>query len=134
MSIKYERRKAQRINCDWPIWFAQGLGKTLYFGQIINISNEALALVCKTDGELPPQGEWVTAYFDVPHVGRDGGDVTTLRCKGCVVRTDAAEGNGAYSQMVIKFERPLLFEPEKIDKVNLLFIVRRSERTSLTHC
>jgi len=134
MSINYERRKTQRINCDWPIWFAEGLGKTLYFGEILSISNEALALVCKTDGDLPPQGGWVTAYFDVPHVGRDSGDVTTLRCKGCVFRVDEAEGKRGYSKIVIRFERSLLFEPEKIDRVNLLFIAQRSERTSLTHC
>lgn len=128
MSINYERRETQRINCDWPIWFAEGLGKTLYFGQILNISNKALALVCKTDGQLPTQGQCVTAYFDVPHVGQDTSDVTTLRCKGCLLRIGQMEGSSAYSHIVIRFERPLLFEPEKIDKVNLFFITQLSER------
>ena len=122
MNIKQERRKKKRLNYDWSIWFAEGFGKTLYYGEILNISSEALALICKTDKNLTQRGCRVTAYFNVPHIGRnDSSDVIMLSCQGCVLRIDTVEDNKFLRQIVIIFDKPLSFEPEKIKRVNLLF-------------
>jgi len=132
MNIKQERRKEKRLNCDWPIWFAESFGKTLYYGEILNISSQALALTCKTDKNLPHIASRITAYFKVPHMGGyDSSDVITLSCKGCVFRVDTVEDNKSLRKIVIEFEKSLPFKPGKINGVNQFFdALRRKKNTS----
>ena len=124
MYAQEERRKEERLYCDWPIWFAEGRGKKLYHGEILNISSKALAFVCRADRNLPHPGSNVTTYFSVPHAGCcDSSDVVVFSCTACVYRIDTLEDR-SLRRVVFQFDKLLPFKPSKISAVNRIFSAR----------
>ena len=105
-----ERRREQRLDFQWPIWHAEGFGKTLSQGQIVDISSGGAAFTCGDDPNCPYPGQKLTSRFSVPHVGADGscGMVSFTRA-GLVCRVDNVDKFS--SRIAIQFAEPLPFRP-----------------------
>jgi len=114
-----ERRKEPRLYCHWPVWFTEGLGKTLYRGRMLDISSEGVAFTCQAEKKFPRLGQKVTTHFDVPRTGsNDASDMTTFTRVSHVYRIDALDKET--SRVAVHFDEPLNFTPGKLKAVNLM--------------
>lgn len=114
-----ERRKEQRLHCRWPVWFTEGPGKTLYSGQMLDISSQGVAFTCCPEKGFPHPGQEVTTHFNIPHFGSDDAcDMTTFTRVSHIYRVDAI--NKSISRVAVQFDEPLDFTPSKLKAVNLM--------------
>lgn len=117
-----ERRKERRLQCDWPVWFTEGLGKTLYRGRMLDISSEGVAFTCRIEKKFPQLEQKVTTHFNVPHVGADDdSDITTFTRESCIYRIDPIDEVSA--RVAVRFNEPLDFKPGKLEALHQLLAV-----------
>ncbi len=119
MDNSKERRKEQRLRCRWPVWFTEGLGKTLYSGQMLDISSQGVAFTCCPEKSFPHPGQKVTTHFNIPHFGSDDTcDMTTFTRVSHIHRVDIIDKSS--SRVAVQFDEPLDFTPSKLKAVNLM--------------
>ena len=117
MTETIERRKEKRLYCRWPIWCAEGFGKTLYHGEMLNISSEGVAFTCQIDKNFPQPGQQLTIQFSVPRLGsEDASDMTIFTRISRVRRIDAMDKT--LNSIAVQFDEPLPFKPTKLAAVN----------------
>ena len=108
MTTVAEQRREERLHADWPIWFSEGYGKTLYCGRTLAISSMAISLSCYLTRKSLPSGKQITVYFEVPHL-----DIANLTLVGRILRIDTIDGN--FRRIIILFDEPLPFKPSKLE-------------------
>ena len=114
-----EQRKEERLECRWPVWCAKGFGKTLYHGQMLDISSQGLAFTCRADKEFPGPGQQVTIHFSVPRFGPNESSNMTIFTR--ISRIHRVEDvDGSLHRVAVQFDEPLAFEPSKLEAVNLM--------------
>ncbi len=110
MSTTSERRMEQRLNYQWPIWFAQDLNGDLSQGQMVDISSRGAAFTCYADDRCPYPGQHLTARFSIPQYGRDDSfDMVDFIRAGRVCRVDGV--NHVLRRVAIQFSEPLPLRP-----------------------
>ncbi|MBW8000892.1 MAG: hypothetical protein FVQ80_02590 [Planctomycetes bacterium] len=111
------RRKEQRLRCDWLVWFSEGYRKPLFHGRMHDLTSTAVAFNCRADKELPATDKAITIYFYIPALGMgDSLDSVCLTRIGKVYRKTDLDKK--LCRMVIEFEKALPFKPYKLDAVN----------------
>jgi len=119
MDSSREQRKEQRLRCRWPVWFTEGLGKTLYRGRMLDISSEGVAFTCRPEKSFPRPGQKVTTHFNIPRLGSDdASDTTTFARVSHVYRVDIIDK--CLLRVAVHFDKPLNFTPSKLKAVNLM--------------
>ena len=114
-----ERRKEQRLHCHWSLWFTEGLGKTLYQGQVLDISSEGVAFTCPPGKNFPHPGQKVVTHFSVPRFGSDdASDMTIFNRSSCIYRVDTIDES--LYRVAVRFDEPLPFKPSKFEAANLM--------------
>ena len=108
MTTAAEQRSEERLYKNWPIWFSEGYGKTLYCGRTLAISSMAISLSCHLTRKSLPSGRQITVYFEVPHL-----DIVNLTLVGRILRIDTIDGN--FRRIVILFDELLPFKPSKLE-------------------
>ena len=110
MDVPRERRKEPRLRCRWPVWFTEGLGKTLYRGRMLDLSSEGVAFTCHPEKKFPRMGQEVTTHFNVPRLGpNDATDMTTFTRLSHIYRIDPMDEE--FSRVAVHFDEPLNFTP-----------------------
>ncbi len=123
MKTTGERRTEQRLNYQWPIWFAQDINGDLSQGQMVDISSQGAAFTCYADDRCPYPGQQLTARFSIPQYGRDDSfDMVDFIRAGHVCRVDGL--NHVLRRVAIQFSEPLPLRPgeqhadiEQLDEV-----------------
>lgn len=112
MNDACEKRREQRLNYNWPIWFAENYNSMLSQGQMIDISSGGAAFTCYAD-KCPHDGEEITARFSVPSHGPNSDfDLENFIRKGYVCRIE--EISNYVRKVAIQFAEPLPFKPVEI--------------------
>ena len=112
-----ERRKEQRLSCDWLVWFSEGYRKPLFHGRMHDLTSTAVAFNCKADKYLPKAEKQITIYFYIPALGLgDSLDKVCLTRIGKIYRKTDLDKKEC--RMVIQFDKALPFKPYKLDAVN----------------
>ena len=114
MTTAVEQRSEERLYKNWPIWFSEGYGKTLYCGRTLAISSMAISLSCYLTRKSLPSSRQITVYFEVPHL-----DIVNLTLVGRILRIDTIDGN--FRRIVILFDEPLPFKPSELELLNPSF-------------
>lgn len=110
MNTTSERRTEQRLNYQWPIWFAQDVNGDLSQGQMVDISSRGAAFTCYADDRCPCPGQHLTARFSIPQYGRDDSfDMVDFIRAGHVCRVDGV--NPVLRRVAIQFSEPLPLRP-----------------------
>jgi hypothetical protein len=110
MKTTGERRTEQRLNYQWPIWFAQDINGDLSQGQMIDISSRGAAFTCYADDRCPYPGQHLTARFSIPQYDHDDAfDMVDFVRTGHVCRVDGV--NHALRRVAIQFSEPLPLRP-----------------------
>ena len=105
-----ERRKERRLRYDWPIWFAEDFKKTLFQGQLLDVSSGGAALKCTARENCPYLGQQLTIRFRVPRFGSAVPfNVVLFTCIGHVCRVESIDSQSR--RVVVEFSRPLFFKP-----------------------
>ena len=112
-----ERRKEQRLRCDWLVWFSEGYRKPLFHGRMHDLTSTAVAFNCRVDKKLPKVEKAITIYFYIPALGLgDSLDKVCLTRIGKIYRK--IDLDKKQCRMVIEFDKALPFKPYKLDAVN----------------
>lgn len=115
MDNENEKRRENRLNYNWPVWFAEDYNDMLSQGQMIDISSEGAAFTCYAD-KCPHDGEEITARFSVPnHHHTDAFDLDNFIRKGHVCRVE--EIGGYLRKVAIQFAEPLPFKPGEVEAI-----------------
>jgi len=104
-----ERRREERLQYSWPVWFAEDFDEILTQGQMVDVSSGGAAFTCYAD-HCPSTGEHITARFSVPRFeDADSYDLANFIRDGRICRIDEL---GPYVRRVaIEFAEPLPFQP-----------------------
>lgn len=117
MITAIEQRNEQRLEGDWPIWFAKGYGEALYCGKMLAISSTAVSLSCHPTKKSLSSGKQITVYFKIPRFGLDDYlDLVNFTQVGRIRRINTIDGN--FCRIVIRFDEPLPFKPSKLEVLN----------------
>jgi hypothetical protein len=116
MASDFEKRRENRLNYNWPVWFAEDYSNMLSQGQMVDISSEGAAFTCYAD-KCPHTGEEITTRFSVPnHHHENAFDMENFIRKGHVCRIEEI---GDYVRKVaIQFAEPLPFKPGEVEKTD----------------
>ena len=128
MVRRKEKRKEERLSCNWSIWFAENLGETLYSGTVCDISSKAVSFTCHVDKNFPLKGKEVRTQFSVPRLGREDKDVTMVTRNGKICRYDTSNSN--ISKVAVRFYKPLPFHPNKLKTVNKIINERENRKVA----
>jgi len=110
MERMQERRKEQRLDFNWPVWFAEGFGRPLSQGQMINISSGGTAFKCQIDKNCLHTGQKVTSRFSVPFFGADGlSTMASFTRTGRICRVNDIDKFGCC--VAVEFSETLPFKP-----------------------
>ena len=112
MNDGFEKRQEERLNYNWPIWFAENYDHVLAQGQMVDISSKGAAFTCYAD-RCPQSGEEIMARFSVPsHAPDCDFDLENFIRKGYVCRIE--EISNFVRKVAIQFAEPLPFKPAEI--------------------
>jgi hypothetical protein len=110
MDENKNRRREDRLQYKWPVWFAENFEQTLSEGLMVDVSSGGLAFVCNADEDCPQVGQRLTARFSIPRSEQDDpSDMTSFTRIGRVLRVDIV--NTMLRQVAIQFEEPLSLKP-----------------------
>ena len=108
-----ERRKEQRLDYRWPVWFSEDFAETMTQGVMVDISSGGIAFDCDADGDCHPQGRHLTVRFSIPRFeGDDPTATVSITRTGHVCRAEPTEG-GLW-RVALEFETPLALRPAEI--------------------
>ncbi len=106
----HERREENRINCHWPIWFANGLNKKIIQGELIDISSKAASFTCYSHENHFLPGQTILTNFSVPIYGlNDSFALRQFTRSGSVFSVDVI--NKKFCRIVTQFTEKLSFKP-----------------------
>jgi len=120
------RRREDRLQYRWPVWFAEDFEQTLAEGLMVDISSGGMAFICNTDENCPKVGQKLTARFSIPRPEEDdSSEMSSFTRTGRVLRVDII--NTLLRQVAIQFEEPLSLKPceqagvDMLHKLNLKY-------------
>jgi hypothetical protein len=110
MDDMINRRREDRLQYRWPVWFAENFEQSLAEGLMVDVSSGGMAFVCNADENCPQMGQRLTARFSIPRFDDDDfSDMTSFTRTGHVLRVDIV--NAFLRQVAIQFEEPLSLKP-----------------------
>ena len=109
MESGMERRREERLQYSWPVWFAEDFDNILTQGQMVDVSSGGAAFTCYAD-KCPAHGERITARFSVPQFDEeDSYDMANFIRDGHICRID--EMGPFLRRVAVQFADPLPFSP-----------------------
>ena len=110
MKKNAERRREQRLRYHWPIWFAEDFGKTLFQGQMLDVSSTSASFTCHIDANSPRFGQQISTHFSIPRLGSDDLlDTVSLTRIGHIRRIEQIDN--CLQCIAVSFAEPLSFRP-----------------------
>jgi hypothetical protein len=109
-----DQRTEKRLRYRWPVHFTKDDQEKTYPGQIVDISSEAMAFLCRFDENCPQPGQILKITFGTPHFDfNDSFDTVLFNRTGHVSRLDKLSSQ--VYRVIIRFNEPLFFKPGEQD-------------------
>ncbi len=109
-----EQRAEQRLSYRWPVHFTQNDKEKVFPGQIVDVSSEGIAFLCRSDENCPHLGQLLKINFGTPHFGHSNSFDTVLFNRiGRISRLDKLSSQ--VHRVVVQFTEPLFFKPGEQD-------------------
>ena len=110
MDNSIEQRREERLECQWPLWFAGDTGESLAQGEMIDVSSGGLAFTCNANQRTPSTGERLVLHFSVPRSScSDSFDMAKFTRTAHICGTGNMEPS--LLRVSVEFEEPLPFKP-----------------------
>ena len=106
-----ERRREQRLYYRRPMWYSQSFNKTLYKGQMVDVSSSGLGFTCCMTKENPlVTQQQITTRLDVPRFDTDGSyDMVRFDRVGRICRVEKVDSS--IHRIALQFAQSLPFKP-----------------------
>ena len=118
-----ERRKEERLNYSWSVWFTDGsekLNNDLAWAEMIDVSSGGMGMIFSANENCPYEGQTLVLYFSVPY--RKADDSVDRECFTRVGQVcGVTEINESQFRVAVEFDKPLPFKPKEqlADKAEL---------------
>lgn len=109
-----EQRAEQRLNYRWPVHFTRNDREKALSGQIVDVSSEGMAFLCRSDENCPNLGQLLKISFGAPHFNQSNSFDTVLFIRiGRISRIDKLSSQ--VNRFVFRFTEALFFKPGEQD-------------------
>lgn len=106
MNDNSERRREERLDYRWPVWFGKDFTQTMSQGQMANISGGGIAFDYSSEGTCLRIGECLTVRFSIPRFqGDDPTTTVNVTRTGQVRRIEETESKSR--RAALQFDTPL---------------------------
>jgi len=105
-----EQRTEKRLSYHWPVHFTSDDKEKASPGQIVDVSSEAMAFLCRFDENCSHPGQSLKISFGTPYFDlNDSFDTVLFNRTGYVSRLDKLSSQ--VNRVIIRFNEPLFFKP-----------------------
>ncbi len=105
-----EQRAERRLSYRWPVHFTQNDREKALSGQIVDVSSEGMAFLCRSDENCPNLGQLLKISFGAPHFNQSNSfDTVLFKRIGRISRIDKLSSR--VYRVVFRFIEPLFFKP-----------------------
>ncbi len=109
-----EQRAEKRLSYRWPVYFTRDDKEKASPGQIVDVSSEGMAFLCRFDESCPHLDQSLKINFGTPHFDHNNSfDTILFNRVGCVWRLDKLSSQ--VYRVVVRFAEPLFFKPGEQD-------------------
>lgn len=114
-----DRRRENRLQYKWPVWFAEDFEKTISQGLMVDVSSGGIAFTCKADDDCPHQGQKLAVRFSIPRFDSQEQPASVGFTRiGRVCRVD--EIGSALRRIAVQFDQPLTLKPAELASIELM--------------
>ena len=114
-----ERRREERLQYQWPVWFAEDFEKTISQGLMVDVSSGGVAFTCKADGDCPQPGQQLAIRFSIPRGGaEDSLASVSFNRTGRVCRVERV--SSTLRRVAVQFDEPLSLKPAEQASIELM--------------
>jgi hypothetical protein len=112
-----DRRREERLDYRWPVWFSEDFTQTMSQGLMIDVSSGGLAFHCDQESQCPRSGQHLTVRFSIPRFeGHDPTATVSVTRTGEVRRVEEAECG--LHRIALQFDQPLSVRPAELSSIN----------------
>jgi hypothetical protein len=130
MDEKQERRREERLQYQWPVWFADDFEKTISQGLMVDISSGGIAFTCKRDRDYPQTGQRLMIRFSIPRFDQtDRAASVSFTRSGRICRVDMVRP--LLYRIAVQFDQPLTLKPAEQASIELIHI-KNTDNDSFT--
>ncbi|MBN1361126.1 MAG: PilZ domain-containing protein [Sedimentisphaerales bacterium] len=113
MDDNNERRREDRLEYRWPVWFSEDFAKTMSQGLMVDIASGGIAFVCDRSAGSLSNGQHLTIRFSIPRFeGDDPTATVSVTRAGDICRIEEV-GDGS-RRVAVEFDTPLAVHPAEI--------------------
>lgn len=119
MDENQDRRREERLQYQWPVWFADDFEKAISQGLMVDVSSGGIAFTCKQDKEYPQIGQRLMVRFSIPRFDRtDQSASVSFTRSGRICRVDMVRP--ALYRIAVQFDQPLSLKPAEQAGIEML--------------
>lgn len=116
MEDSSKRRREERLEYRWPVWFSEDFTQTMSQGLMVDVASGGIAFLCDTGGENLSEGKHLTVRFSIPRFeGDDPTATVSITRTGSICRVE--EVDGASQRVALQFDVPLAIRPAEISSL-----------------
>ncbi|MBN2181502.1 MAG: PilZ domain-containing protein [Sedimentisphaerales bacterium] len=113
------QRQEERLEYQWPVWFAEDFKQMLSEGLMVDVSSGGMAFKCNADENCPKVGQKLAARFSIPRFEEDDSSaITSFIRTGYVLRVEKI--NASLCLVAIQFDEPLSLKPCEQADINIM--------------
>jgi hypothetical protein len=117
MDIVEERRREERLEYRWPVWFSENFTESMTQGLMVDVSSGGMAFHCSPENRPLQSGQHLTVRFSIPRFeGHDPTATVSVTRTGEVRQVDETEHG--LRRIAIEFDLPLAMRPAELVSLN----------------
>ena len=107
------RRREERLDYRWPVWFSEDFTQTMFQGLMVDVASGGIAFVCDCSGEELYEGQHLTIRFSIPRFeGDDPTATVSITRTGDIRRVEGLQDGSR--RVAIEFDVPLAVRPAEV--------------------
>ncbi len=113
MDDNSERRREERLDYRWPVWFSEDFTQTMSQGLMVDVASGGIAFICDRSSGSLDNGQHLTIRFSIPRFeGDDPTATVSITRTGNICRIEALPDGSR--RVAIEFDIPLAVRPAEI--------------------
>jgi hypothetical protein len=116
MDNNSQRRREERLDYQWPVWFSENFTQTMAQGLMVDVASGGIAFICDHSGADLKDGQHLTIRFSIPRFeGDDPTATVSITRTGNIRRIeDLKDGS---RRVAIEFDTPLAVRPAEVSSL-----------------
>lgn len=116
MDDNSQRRREERLDYQWPVWFSEDFTQTMAQGLMVDVASGGIAFICDRGGENLRDGQHLTIRFSIPRFeGDDPTATVSITRTGDIRRIETLKDGSR--RVAIEFDTPLAVRPAEVSSL-----------------